>query len=470
LLLDEINLAQDSVLKVLESALDTGTLVLSDPSSSGESGNGVRIVVKNSNCRLFATQNPSTGFFKNTREPQSTELLTRFRIVSFASLPSEEWEEILLKKYKGLGLFSSAMVKVQCEVKSIIYGGSFIENKSYGQISLRELLKWGQLVDFSLRQTGKIYSEFVAFCGWCIYGSRFYEISSRKTILDIIRSNFELRQDPQRPNFDIVVNNINNTIRISIDDISLLQPFVDQSKLLAIAQSFCMTVNNGEVLQQSQILKLVNLHTCVLRKAFYCKQTIRECGIALIGSGHVDLLKQAVKCLLLFNVPSPVFALLFNVGPSSGCPFADRCAYATKICSEEKPHWKEKYSDEWPEWILSTDLCTIPHGFQSNNAPGTKSFLFQPPFFIIYKTVGAEYNFLQFDDFNKPNIEKSILAMLTYDEETNRLKPQFAPHLILPYSNVLSLNNFLEFKMVDSKGDQILVSDNSQLFILLTLL
>ncbi len=141
-----------------------------------------------------------------------------------------------------------------------------------------------------------------------------------------------------------------------------------------------------------------------------------------------------------------------------------------KLYFNPSTYWKEKYSDEWPEWILSTDLCTIPHGFQSNNAPGTKSFLFQPPFFIIYKTVGAEYNFLQFDDFNKPNIEKSILAMLTYDEETNRLKPQFAPHLILPYSNVLSLNNFLEFKMVDSKGDQILVSDNSQLFILLTLL
>lgn len=30
--------------------------------------------------------------------------------------------------------------------------------------------------------------------------------------------------------------------------------------------------------------------------------------------------------------------------PSSGCPFADRCAYATKICSQEKPKWKEKHS------------------------------------------------------------------------------------------------------------------------------
>lgn len=30
--------------------------------------------------------------------------------------------------------------------------------------------------------------------------------------------------------------------------------------------------------------------------------------------------------------------------PSSGCPFADRCAYATKICSQEKPKWKEKDS------------------------------------------------------------------------------------------------------------------------------
>ena len=28
---------------------------------------------------------------------------------------------------------------------------------------------------------------------------------------------------------------------------------------------------------------------------------------------------------------------------SSGCPFATRCPYATKICSQEKPMWKEKH-------------------------------------------------------------------------------------------------------------------------------
>jgi hypothetical protein len=60
--------------------------------------------------------------------------------------------------------------------------------------------------------------------------------------------------------------------------------------------------------------------------------------------------------------------------------------------------------------------------------------------------------------------------MLVFDEEHNRLDPQFTPELILPYSNVLSLNNFLEFTMIDSKGEQIIVSDNSQLFILLTVL
>ncbi len=137
------------------------------------------------------------------------------------------------------------------------------------------------------------------------------------------------------------------------------------------------------------------------------------------------------------------------------------------------PHWwQSKYpkDDGKPEWVLSSDLSDITHGVQTLNAPGTKAHLFVPPFFIVYKTVGGESNFLSFNDFYKTNLERSILAMLVFDEEHNRLEPQFTPELILPYFNVLSLNNFLEFTMIDSKGEQIIVSDNSQLFILLTVL
>jgi len=141
----------------------------------------------------------------------------------------------------------------------------------------------------------------------------------------------------------------------------------------------------------------------------------------------------------------------------------------TKLYFNTAEWWNENHPES-DKWILASKLSNVPHGFQTNNAPGTKAHLFVPPFFIIYRTVGAINNYLSFQGFNQPNIEQSILAMVTFDEERNAIEPLFTPDIILPYSNVLSLNNFLEFKMIDSRGKQILVSDSSQLFILLSLL
>jgi hypothetical protein len=61
LLLDEINLAQDNVLQCIEEAIDTGMLVIKDSSSASSH---VRKIVMHENFRLFATQNPNSGFFK----------------------------------------------------------------------------------------------------------------------------------------------------------------------------------------------------------------------------------------------------------------------------------------------------------------------------------------------------------------------------------------------------------------------
>jgi hypothetical protein len=61
LLLDEINLAQDNVLQCIEEALDTQTLCIKD--SSNASGS-LRVFKMHPSFRLFATQNPNSGFFK----------------------------------------------------------------------------------------------------------------------------------------------------------------------------------------------------------------------------------------------------------------------------------------------------------------------------------------------------------------------------------------------------------------------
>jgi hypothetical protein len=126
--------------------------------------------------------------------------------------------------------------------------------------------------------------------------------------------------------------------------------------------------------------------------------------------------------------------------------------------------------NENEKWIQVSKLSNFPHGFITNNAPGTKAHLYVPPFFVVYRTSWATTNFLAFKEFNQPNIEQSILAMLSFDEEQYKLNPLFTPHIILPYSNVLTLNNILEFKLIDSQDRHILVSDKSQLFILLTII
>ena len=95
ILFDELNLAQDTVLQAIESALDTHRLIIHNSSSSQQS------VVEqhmHSDFRLFATQNPNTGFFKGKREKLSASFLSRFRPLIFTELPDSEWHEIVQQR------------------------------------------------------------------------------------------------------------------------------------------------------------------------------------------------------------------------------------------------------------------------------------------------------------------------------------------------------------------------------------
>ena len=61
LLLDEINLAEEKVLQCIEEAIDTGRLMIQDLSSAEQTG---LCIPMHEGFRLFATQNPNSGFFK----------------------------------------------------------------------------------------------------------------------------------------------------------------------------------------------------------------------------------------------------------------------------------------------------------------------------------------------------------------------------------------------------------------------
>lgn len=145
----------------------------------------------------------------------------------------------------------------------------------------------------------------------------------------------------------------------------------------------------------------------------------------------------------------------------------------TKLYFQTVTWWdehKEENEPNWPKWIISRVLTDVTHGFQTNNAAGTKQLLFESPFFIVFKSNEITSNFLSFVDFQKPNTEDTILCMLIYDDEHDVFYPQFQPELTLPYQNALSLDNVLEFKLIDSKKRIINVNDKSQLFIVLSIL
>ena len=91
LLLDEINLAPPSVLQCIEESLDSGFLSVEIP------GRPLKVIKKNKNFRLIATQNPNKGLFANKRQNLGLKFYSRFKVISFPSFSIEELKEIGLK-------------------------------------------------------------------------------------------------------------------------------------------------------------------------------------------------------------------------------------------------------------------------------------------------------------------------------------------------------------------------------------
>jgi len=133
---------------------------------------------------------------------------------------------------------------------------------------------------------------------------------------------------------------------------------------------------------------------------------------------------------------------------------------------QPNPFWNDISSS----WIESSMLSDIQGGFQSYNARGTKTEIYSPPFFIVFKMPGISSNYLSFIDYQKTNSETTILCMLQHDEEKNGFRAEYSPELFLLYNKDLCLSEILEFTMHDSKNQLVRVSDKSQLFIALTLL
>jgi len=115
-------------------------------------------------------------------------------------------------------------------------------------------------------------------------------------------------------------------------------------------------------------------------------------------------------------------------------------------------------------------ISNIPNGFKSKCFPASKSLFYTAPFFFKLKTpLPLQANYLVFKDTFSTNHEDTILAMVNYNPETDTFVADFAPQILLLVSNSFYLNKYLEFILVDSNNEQLLVEDNSQLFFTLSI-
>jgi hypothetical protein len=129
-------------------------------------------------------------------------------------------------------------------------------------------------------------------------------------------------------------------------------------------------------------------------------------------------------------------------------------------------------SDENQGAFCRTDfLSNVTHGFKVTPCYSTKSLYYTAPFYLAFRTSpSVNSNYLMFNNFLKPNLETTILAMLLYNESDDIFIPQFLPEIVLPYLKNLSLNNVLEFKLYDSNSKLVQIDDSSQLFVTLSLM
>ncbi|OHT12744.1 hypothetical protein TRFO_17377 [Tritrichomonas foetus] len=96
LILDEINLAHETVLQCIEASLDSGSL------SFEVSGSETKVLRMHKDFHIIATQNPLTGRFSQKRQYLSHKFRSRFQTILFPDIEKEELFEIAMGLAQGL--------------------------------------------------------------------------------------------------------------------------------------------------------------------------------------------------------------------------------------------------------------------------------------------------------------------------------------------------------------------------------
>ncbi|GBG29381.1 Dynein heavy chain, cytoplasmic [Hondaea fermentalgiana] len=207
LLLDEINLAEEQVIQSIQEALDSGVLKLKDPTNSESH---LRQIQMHPDFRLFATQNPNAGFFKNKREPMSSSTLSRFIPLIFKPLPTDELVEIAHHKLcvglpsdlrAGLKVHAETLLEFHDKVCALTANADsrFPEQQAYASFSIREVLAVVRFTRGCISIDANTHVSHIAAQlaqdTWRVYARRFRRLDSLDRVWTIFpaswRRNYE---------------------------------------------------------------------------------------------------------------------------------------------------------------------------------------------------------------------------------------------------------------------------------------
>ncbi len=153
----------------------------------------------------------------------------------------------------------------------------------------------------------------------------------------------------------------------------------------------------------------------------------------------------------------------------------DRFSITVYIPPKNKLYFRS--SHEWShinfddnEGVETQALSNYKHGFLTQGFPYTKSPFYVSPYFIKFKSnARIDSNYLMYNDFFHPNSYTTILALLNYDDTIDQFVPGFQIPIKLQNKDSLSINNLLEFIIVDSVQEKVEFADGSQLFVYLNI-
>jgi len=176
LLIDEVNLAPACVVQALETALDTGILIINDDSNAAERE---KKYTRHHNFRLFATQNPASGDFKSHRHALAESFASRFQTLVFHQLPPKEWEQVVKSKLlpslagSDVEKFALEIVDTHLKICKLLQENALLcVCSSLYTTTIREMLRWcdgiKHLVSANVKREEAFASEAFA-----IYAARF---------------------------------------------------------------------------------------------------------------------------------------------------------------------------------------------------------------------------------------------------------------------------------------------------------